>query len=317
MLLNNPWGQPINQNFIMVKQQTPVNRISGLKAKDPTLATPSKPKILIFGKPGVGKTYTSIDFPRVYLIDTEGGCNLPHYTEKLKSSGGVYLGPEDGALDFDFIIEQVKCLATEKHQFKTLVIDSVSKVYNTAISNEQERLGERDQFGKSKQLPIRMMRRLVSWLDRLDMNVILISHEKTEWGKDNAGNQTAIGETFDAWDRLAYELHLNLQIVKRGGSRYAVVKKTRLQSFPDGEQFEWSYGNFSRLYGKEAIEADVKSISLASEDQLGEVNKLVAKLRISQEQQQKWFDKAKVTSFDEMASPDIEKIIKFLQKQIA
>src|SRR5664280_1663930 len=71
-----------------------------LKAKDPKTTEPSKPKILIFGKPGVGKTWFSLDFPSVYYIDTEGGADLAHYTAKLIKSGGVYMGPEDGSLDF-------------------------------------------------------------------------------------------------------------------------------------------------------------------------------------------------------------------------
>src|SRR4051812_44887619 len=110
--------------------------MSKLKAKDPQTAEPSKPKILIFGKPGVGKTWTSIDFPSCYYIDTEGGADLAHYTEKLKKAGGVYMGPEDGSLDFPTVIEQFQALASEKHEFKTVIVDSISKLFNTAVANE-------------------------------------------------------------------------------------------------------------------------------------------------------------------------------------
>ncbi len=34
-----------------------------LKGTDPKSAKPSKPKILIYGKPGVGKTWAALDFP--------------------------------------------------------------------------------------------------------------------------------------------------------------------------------------------------------------------------------------------------------------
>src|ERR1700733_12615163 len=96
---------------------------SKLKAVDPKAAEPSRPKITIFGKPGVGKTWGALDFPNVYYIDTEGGADLAHYTDKLKKSGGVYFGPEQGASDFETVIEQVKALATEDHSYKTLLID--------------------------------------------------------------------------------------------------------------------------------------------------------------------------------------------------
>src|ERR1700735_4833037 len=93
---------------------------SRLKAVEPEIIEPKKPKVLVFGKPGVGKTWASIDFPNVYYIDTEGGADLDHYRAKLKSAGGVYLGPEQGSLDIDEMIIQIQALATEEHDFRTV-----------------------------------------------------------------------------------------------------------------------------------------------------------------------------------------------------
>jgi len=94
--------------------------MSKLKAVKPKTAEPSKPKILVFGKAGVGKTFTSLDFPKCYYIDAENGASRSHYTDKLDKAGGVYLGVEQGSQDFSEVIEQVKALATEKHEYKTL-----------------------------------------------------------------------------------------------------------------------------------------------------------------------------------------------------
>ncbi len=123
---------------------------SKLGAVDPKAAEPSRPKITVFGKPKVGKTWGALDFPSVYYIDTEAGADLAHYTDKLKKSGGMYFGREQGSQDFATVIEQVKALATEKHPYKTLVIDSLSKIYNMEINKEAERLGDKDGFGASK-----------------------------------------------------------------------------------------------------------------------------------------------------------------------
>src|SRR6185436_14696537 len=110
-----------------------------LKAKQPEETKPGKSKIVIFGPPGVGKTWFSLSFPVPYYIDTEGGADLKHYQDRLKAAGGVYLGPQDGALDFPFLIGQIEALATEKHSYKTLIIDSITKAYQTCIANESER----------------------------------------------------------------------------------------------------------------------------------------------------------------------------------
>jgi len=293
--------------------------MSKLKAVDPKNTEPSKPKILIYGKPGVGKTWTSLDFPAVYYIDSEGGADLAHYTDKLKKSGGSYFGVEHGALSMESIIEQVQALATENHQYKTLVIDSITKVFNTAITDEGERLqreGKKNEFGLDKKPAVYQIKRLINWLQRLDMNVILIAHQKPLWGTDKNGDRSEIGTTFDCWDKLEYELHLCLQIEKNGSSRIARVKKTRLIGFPDATTFPWSYEDFAKQYGKDVIEKKAEVIILATPAQLAEINNLLELVKLPEGEVEKWYAKAGVTNFSEMDSTKIEACIKALKGKL-
>lgn len=287
-----------------------------LKAKDPKTTEPSKPKILIFGKPGVGKTWFSLDFPSVYYIDTEGGADLAHYTAKLIKSGGVYMGPEDGSLDFPTVIEQFQSLATEKHPYRTVVIDSISKLYNSAITSEAERLGDKDAFGASKKPAIAYMRRLINWVNKVDMNVVFVAHEKAEWGLDKNGDRTQLGVTFDAWDKLEYELHLALICEKRGPARTAKVRKSRLLGFPEGESFPLDFEHFAARYGKDIIEKKVEVLTLATPEQVSEINSLLEIFKIPDDQLTKWFNKAGVEKWEEMTSDQISKCILFLKSQI-
>jgi hypothetical protein len=288
---------------------------SRLKAVAPKAAEPSKPKILVFGKPGVGKTWASLDFPSVFYIDTEGGADLAHYTDKLERAGGVYLGPDQGSLSFETILEQVQALATEKHAYRTLVIDSISKVFNVEIANEAERLGDRDAFGASKKPAVSYMRRLTSWLQRIDMNVIMIAHERAEWGLVN-GQRAEIGATFDAWDRLAYELHLVLNITKSGPIRLARIGKSRLLGFPEGTTFPWSYSDFAERYGRDVIEKAAQQILVASPEQIAEVNRLLEIVKMPDDWQAKVFQKAGVDSWAEMDAEKVEKCIASLKERI-
>lgn len=283
-----------------------------LLAKSPKAAEPSKPKILIFGKPGVGKTWTSLDFPNCYYIDTEGGADLGHYTDKLEKSGGVYMGPSEGALDFDTVIGQVKALATEEHNFKTLIVDSISKLFNQKVSQEAERLGEKNGFGADKKPAIAHMRQLVSWVTKLDMNVIFIAHEKATWIDDKQGPPT-----FDCWDKLEYELHLSLQIQKKGPNRVAFIRKSRLQGFQDATTFPWAYGEFAERYGKDILEKKAVSVKIANAEEVVEVKRLLELIKISEDDIQKWFTKAGVTTWDEMSEEQIKKVITFLKGKIA
>ena len=290
--------------------------MSKLKAKDPTTAEPSKPKMVLYGPSGVGKTWFSLSFPNVYYIAPEDGASRKHYTDRLKAGGGVYLGPEDGALEFETVIEQLKALATEKHGFKTVVIDSVTKLFNHAIATEADRLGDKNAFGADKKPAIAFMRRLVNAVARLDMNVLLIAHEKAEWGTDDKGNRVELGKVADCWDKLIYELDLAFCAQKRGASRYALTKKSRLVGFPEGESFKLDYADFSERYGKDIIEKSVSVVSLASNEQVSEIKRLIDLLKIDSDTVNKWLEKANAEAVEEFNTVQADKIITSLKSKI-
>lgn len=290
--------------------------MSKLKAKTPELVKAGKIKAVLFGVSGVGKTTLALSFPAPYYFDVEGGAKGPQYRELLKKSGGAYMGPEDGTMSFDTLIEQMQALATEKHGYKTLIVDSLTKLFQTTIAQEAERLGDKDAFGASKKPAVAAMRRLVLWASRLDMNIWFICHETAEWGMVN-GQRAEVGRVADVWDKLIYELDLAIQAQKRGPQRVAVVKKSRITAFPDGETFPLDYAEFAARHGRESIEADTGAITLALPEQVAEVVKLLDLVRVSDADIQKGFDKAGVTTWAEMTTEQISKWQEFLKKKIA
>jgi len=290
---------------------------SKLKGKDPVNAEPSKPKMLIFGKPGVGKTWGALDFPSCYYIDTEGGADLGHYTAKLAASGGSYMGPDDGALDFETVIEQFAALATSPHRFQTVVVDSISKLFNATVAKEAERLGDKDAFGASKKPAVAFMRRLIAWTSRLDMNVLFIAHSKPEWGVDSKGERSEIGQTFDCWDKLEYELHLALEIYKQGPTRKAKVRKSRLQGFPDASAFEWSFTEFANRYGASIIAKAPVQVVLATGEQVAEIERLLSIVKVDEADIEKWKTKAGAESFAEFTTAQATGILTVLNKKLS
>ncbi len=290
--------------------------MSKLKAKDPKQAEPRRPQMVIYGASGVGKTWFALSFPAVYYIDTEGGASRSHYMERLSKSGGKYLGPEDGANDFEVIIDQVKALTAEKHAYKTLVVDSITKPFMTAISVEAERLGAANAFGADKKPAIAFMRRLIAAIYRLDMNVIFIAHEKAEWGAGQNGDRVEIGKIADTYDKLIYELDLAFQVVKRGPARSASVKKSRLLGFPEAETFALDYASFAERYSKDIIEKASTPIALASPEQVAEITRLVDLLKIDSATIDKWMEKANAESFAEFNTEQATKVIENLKSKI-
>jgi hypothetical protein len=248
----------------------------------------------------------------VFYIDTEGGANLDHYTDKLRASGARYMGPEHGAQDFNTVIETIQTLATTKHGFRTVVIDSFSKLYNIAAAEAAEKGG--DDFGRDKKEANKPTRRLVRWMDKLDMNCLLICHEKDKWKSGELA-----GQTYDGWDKLEYELHLALQIQKRGEGpnckRVAVVRKSRLVGFPDGTTFDWAYASFAERFGRDVMEAQSEAIQIATPEQLAKLNNLIEALNVSPEDVQKLLDKAEAERFEEVPADQMQKWIDGLSKR--
>ena len=287
-----------------------------LKAKDPSETKPGKIKMMIFSKSGIGKTWIAMDFPRPFYIDSESGAKLKHYQEKLKRAGGGYFSIEDGALDFPTVIEQIQALATEKHTYQTVAFGSITKLFQTAIANEAQRLGERDVFGASKKPAIAFMRHLINWIIRLDMNVLFEAHETTEWGVNpRTGVREEIGNQADIWEKVMYELDLTLRLEKRGNSRVAVVRKTRLLGFPEGDTFPLEYPVFLERYGKDFIESEVKPIVLATDGMVAEIYKLLEVVKVTEKEIEKILSKANANSWAELNIEQAEATIKWLKSK--
>lgn len=284
---------------------------------EPHVAKQNKPKVVMYGPAGTGKTMFALSFPQVYYIDTEGGASRERYQDILKKGGGSYVGVEQGALNFDVIINQVKALATQEHQFKTLVIDSVSKICDVYTQEEYDKITAKGgmyygkaTFGAEKKPAASKMKTLMSWLSRLDMNVILITHEKTRY----EGGE-AVGTMFDATAKLDYELDLVLKTVVQGKNYKAKVIKSRLDEFKNASLIDLSFDTFAHLYGEDIIERESDVVELASPEQLKELYNTIETQDVSIELQQKWLVAANCETFEEMDADKVSKIIAMYNKE--
>ena len=173
-----------------------------------------------------------------------------------------------------------------------------------------------DDYGRDKKEANKPARELMRWVERINMNVIIICHELPEWGLDAKGDRTQIGVTFDAWAKLDYELDLALNIKKTGLSRKARVTKSRLIEFEEAASFDWSYENFAQKYGKQVIESKSKAIVLATPEQLAELNTLLDVVKLPEGETEKWLKKANADNFAEMDSDKVAACINMLKSKV-
>lgn len=284
-----------------------------LKAVKPEKVDLAKPKFMISGKSGVGKTMFALDFPGIYFIDAEGGATRPQYREKMLKNGAGYMGKDQGSQDFKTVIDEIKMLGTTKHAYKTLVIDSFSYLYNLAAAIAEEKIG--NDFGRDKKEANKPTRQLIRWIENLDMNVILICHSKDKWTRKGT-EIICEGTTFDGFDKMEYILDLWIEIEKRGTKRFFIVKKSRINAFPEGEIFPLEYSKFSELYGKEVIEKQGQPSEMASEDQVKELRRIIDALKLPEATTDTWLEKAGVFSFEEFTAEQITKCLEFVTSQI-
>lgn len=283
-----------------------------LKGK-PASSIEKRLKALFYGEAGSGKTTASIQFPKPYLIDTEKGASYDQYVKLLNDHGGVIFH----TTSFDDLIEEIKTLLTEKHEYKTLIIDPLTTLYNDLLEKSaRERISDRDPdgtaFGGHYSKANSAMKKLFNLLLRLDMNVIITCHAKNEYG----ANLAVLGQTFDCYKKLDYLFDLVLQLQKRGKQKVALVKKSRIETFEDSETFSFSYNEIAKRYGREILERDSEAQELATPTQLADLIHLIEQFKIPIDTVQKWLDKASATELTDLPKDSAQKIIDHLTKQI-
>lgn len=268
--------------------------------------TEKRLKALFYGDAGAGKTTAAISFPKVYLIDTEKGSVNDQYVDTINDNGGAVFQ----TTDFDELIQEVKSLLTEKHEYKTVVIDPLTTLYNDLLDKSEKEVGS--EFGRHYAHSNKKMKQLLNLLLRLPMNVILTCHSKNEYGS----NLSVLGKTYDGYKKLDFLFDLVFEVQKRGKERVGLVKKSRIASFPDGETFPFSYDEIAKRYGRDILEQEAVPEKIATDEQITELKRIVDLLNVPQATIDKWLAKSNSMSFDELPEDTILKIISHLKKQI-
>ena len=273
-----------------------------LRARKPE-AVEKRLKLFMYGPAGVGKTTAAIQFPNSYIIDCERGTE--NYDKLIAASGSAVFQ----TTDIHEVVAEVKSLLTEKHEFRTLVIDPITPVYNDLLEKSELKVGA--DFGRHYGEANKQMKRLANLVMALDMNVVITAHAKKEYGQ----NLSVLGQTFDGWRQLDYWFDLVVELQKKGKKRMARVSKTRLEQFPDEDVFEWNYEAIKKRYDVNLLEAPARAVTLATTRQVEEIKELLSIVRLPDGTTDKWLAKAGVDAFEDMPAEQIEKCIDYVKNR--
>jgi hypothetical protein len=286
-----------------------------LRGRKPELQ-PNRFRALVYGTKGTGKSHFACTIPNTYYIDSEGILKYKRYVNMLKEGNSDVVEIRE----LTEIITEVKELLTVKHDYKTIVIDSIT-FPETFMSNvEAERLikkspaTEGTEFGANKAKAARLTFHLGMLLSRLDMNVIVLAHEKTKYqdGKE-------IGQTADCHEKMGYALGTVIQLRMHGKSRKAFVEKTRydeLKTFDSLDFTENGYKTLVEAFGEDMFVRDATIEELATKEQISEFRRLIELLKFPEETVQKWIIASNSQSMDEMPTIKIQKCIESLKAKV-
>lgn len=285
-----------------------------LRAKPPS-EKEQRLKVVLYADKGAGKTHFCCSLPNTYYIDTEGLEDYKHFRKMLKDNKSdiIYL------TELSEIIKEVKDLLATKHDYKTLIIDSLSFPYGLLGQMEVDRLiakspnTEGTEFQAHLNKGKRLLFHLGMLLTRLDMNVIVTSHEKAKFadGKE-------VGKTYDINDKMAYSLGSVWNLRLQGENHKLYVEKSRYPEMKGNKSYDFNDGRavLEEAFGKEMFTRESKNEVLASPEQVQQFKYLVKLLGIPEDKVQKVLIKAGANSVDEISMDNMQKCIDFYQKQV-
>lgn len=283
--------------------------LRGLQPEEVT----KRPKLFVYGPAGSWKTTVAISFPRPYLIDTERGAENKEYVQRLTDGGGAYYF----TASFEDTLAEVKALLAEKHEYRTLVIDPFTIIYNDQIDTAADMHGT--EFGRHRAFADRKIRQLLNLVLRLDMNVVITAHHKPQWERVSVNGKTEVrevGKTFDCYPKIDYLFDLVLEIQRRGKECVAIVAKSRIAAFPLAETFAFCYDAIAERYGREILAREAVPTVLAPPSLVSRIMYLVQTLNVPEEIVAKWLSKADADTIADLPLASAEKVLAWLMAKV-
>lgn len=281
-------------------------------------------KLLIFGDYGEGKTWLALHFPKPVLIDMERGADL--YGDKFEYGVMRTTSPDE-------IYQAIQWLYTNRHSYKTLILDPISVYWEAVQSKWQEIFMKRNPTSRQNKIdywdmqfsdwgpPKAEFAKLLRLCGKLDMNVIVTAGIKPLYSSTELMKK--IGDTFDGPKELPKFFDTTVRLIKDSGKFYGTCEdnvlklKDRNSSMPK-DVFELTsdpYAVFKKSFG-DVLEKDCEPVTLLTAEQKVQIEHLAVDLKVTKEQLATALKKLRVDAVNDLSKSDAAEIIKTMQAKL-
>ncbi|KJU86016.1 hypothetical protein MBAV_001784 [Candidatus Magnetobacterium bavaricum] len=276
--------------------------------------TDRRVKLFLWGDSGAGKTTLALQFPYPVVIDFEGGTAL--YGDSFGFDVLQSNSPDE-------VMDAVDWLLTNKHNYRTLVIDPITVFWDALqkkwsdifLTRNKASKGYKHEFydlqPKDWQTIKSEFKDFLRTLMSIDMNVIVTAREKTKYKEGSM--MVAMGETFDGEKSLPYMFDTIVRLYLDEKGRYiGACLKDRSNRLPR-QDFEVSYALFERIFGKESLTRAAQFVSLITDEQKERLEELLRQFNITDEQLHTRLSAYNAEAIDDLTTQNAEIIIHKLE----
>lgn len=239
-------------------------------------------KVFLWGESGSGKTTLALQFPSPAVIDLEGGTD--HYSDR----SDFFRLCTSSATE---AVEAIDWLLTEPHEYRTLIIDPITVLWESVqaywnevfLKRNKTKRNFRHEFiqwdfqdwATTKANWKEILRKLMA----LDMHVVAVARQKLHYPEEGKGGTPMAVP--DAEKSLPYYFDVELHLERVADKYTATVRKDRTNQLP--QSFDTSFEMFSNTFGLERLTRKAEPAKLATTEQVKEIMRLVKSLNIPEE----------------------------------
>lgn len=282
-------------------------------------------KLFLWGDSGVFKTTVALQFPKPVVIDMEGGTDL--YGETFDF--GVLK-----ATTADQVLEAVEWLLTNRHEYRSLVIDPITIYWDALQKKWSDIFLRRNKGSKGHRFEFydlqpkdwmtikaefkEFIRKLIS----LDMNVIVTARQKPQYKEGSF--MVAMGDTFDGEKSLPYLFDTIVHLfIDESGKHMGRCLKDRSHKLPKeafqlpDDPLEGRYKVFEGFFGKQALSRKAKPVELVTDELRSKIISHIETLGMSPDHVERRLSAYGAETIDDLTLQDAQTILKKLEAAIA